>query len=115
MIGRLLASSNHGETVCWRRPVSNASWRALTASLPVKRATIFCLNARENGFVTAGSEKSDQAFSGNSDHLPVALPGQIVGELPSDEGKDDRHAQATRDSSPPARGAHVERDRGAQR
>ena len=29
-----------------------ASCRALTASLPVKRAIIFCLNASENGFVT---------------------------------------------------------------
>ena len=52
MTGRVLASCNHRESVCWRRPVSNASCRALTASLPVKRVTIFCLKARENGFVT---------------------------------------------------------------
>ena len=55
MRGRLLASYNHRESVCWPRPVSNASCRALTASLPGKRATIFCLNARENGFVTESS------------------------------------------------------------
>jgi hypothetical protein len=30
----------------------DASCRALAASLPVKRVTIFCLKARENGFVT---------------------------------------------------------------
>ena len=40
-----------------RRPhamllAEDASCRALTASLPVKRVTIFCLKARENGFVT---------------------------------------------------------------
>jgi hypothetical protein len=52
MTGSVLASCNHRESVCWRRPVSNASCRALTASLPVKRVTIFCLKARENGFVT---------------------------------------------------------------
>lgn len=52
MTGRVLASCNHRESVCWRRPVSNASCRALTASLPVRRVTIFCLKARENGFVT---------------------------------------------------------------
>jgi hypothetical protein len=52
MTGSLLASCNKRESVCWRRPVSTASCRALTASLPVKRVTIFCLNARENGFVT---------------------------------------------------------------
>lgn len=45
MTGRLLASCTQRESVCWRSPVSNASCRALTASLPVKRATIFCLNA----------------------------------------------------------------------
>jgi hypothetical protein len=40
---------------------------------------------------SAGSESSDHAFSENSDHLPVALPGQkIVGDSASDEGKDDR-------------------------
>jgi hypothetical protein len=50
--GRLLASCAHRESVCWRRPVSDASCRALTASVPVKRATIFSLKARENGFVT---------------------------------------------------------------
>jgi hypothetical protein len=43
MLGRLLASCSHRESVCWRRPVSSASWRALTASVPVKRPTIFCL------------------------------------------------------------------------
>ena len=44
-----------------------------------------------------GSENSDHVLSGNSDHVPVALPGQkIVGGSASDEGKDDRHAQATR-------------------
>ncbi len=52
MTGRLLASCNHRESVCWRRPVSIASCRALTASVPVNRPIIFCLNARENGFVT---------------------------------------------------------------
>ena len=41
-----IASCNHRESVCWRRPVSNASCRALTASFPVKRVTIFCLKAR---------------------------------------------------------------------
>ena len=36
----------------------------------------------------AGSENSDQILSGDSDHLPVALPGQkIVGHSASDEGK----------------------------
>jgi hypothetical protein len=62
MTGRLPASCNHRESVCWRRPVSNASWRALTASLPVNRATIFCLKARENGFVTESlpSRPADQ-------------------------------------------------------
>src|SRR5262245_59806038 len=66
--------------------------------------------------LVAGSGNSDQVLSGNSDHLSVALPGQrIVGNSASDEGKDDRHAQATRDSSPAARGAHVERDRHTQR
>jgi len=40
----------------------------------------------------AGSENSDHTFSGNSDHLPVARPGQkIVGDSVSGEGKDDRH------------------------
>jgi ankyrin repeat protein len=35
---------------------------------------------------SAGSENSDQVLSGNSDHLPVALPGQkIVGHSASDE------------------------------
>ena len=52
MTGRLLASCIHRERVCCVRPVSNASCRALTPSLPVKRSTIFCLKARENGFVT---------------------------------------------------------------
>ena len=52
MTGRLLASCNHRESVCCRRPVSSDSCRALTPSLPVNRATIFCLKARENGFVT---------------------------------------------------------------
>jgi hypothetical protein len=35
----------------------------------------------------AGSENFDHTFSGNSDHLPVALPGQkIVGGSASGEG-----------------------------
>ena len=55
MTGRLLASCNHRESVCWRRPVSTASCRALTASFPVKRTTIFCLNGNENDFVTESS------------------------------------------------------------
>src|SRR5262249_40390071 len=58
----------------------------------------------------AGSENSDHVLSGNSGHLPVALPGQtIVGDSASDEGKDDRDAQATRDPGPAARRAHVAR------
>ena len=52
MTGTLLASCNDRESVCWRRPISNASCRALTEFMPISRATIFCLNARENGFVT---------------------------------------------------------------
>ena len=64
----------------------------------------------------AGSENSDHILSGNSGHLPVALPGQkIVGDSVSGEGKDDRDAQATRDSSAPSSGAHVEGSRRAQR
>src|SRR5688500_1479833 len=56
----------------------------------------------------AGSENSDRLLSGNSGHLPVALPGQtIVGDSVSGEGKDDRDAQATRDSSTPAGRPHV--------
>src|SRR2546423_13911939 len=58
-------------------------------------------------FTSAGSENSDQGLSGNSGHLSVALPGQIVGDSASDEGKDDRHAQATRDSGAAAGGSHV--------
>ena len=47
-----------------------------------------------------GSEHFDHLLSGNSERLPVALPGQKnVGDLASDEGKDNRHAQAM--SSPP--------------
>jgi hypothetical protein len=43
----------------------------------------FCTAAR---YLVAGSENSDQVLSGNSDHLPVALPGQkIVGHSASDE------------------------------
>jgi hypothetical protein len=52
MTGRLLRSCSQRESVCCRRPVSNASCRALIASLPVRRASIFRLNAKENGFVT---------------------------------------------------------------
>ena len=64
----------------------------------------------------AGSENFDHVLSGNSDHLSVALPRQkIVGSSAADEGKDDRHAQATRDSGASPRGPHVERNRGAQR
>jgi hypothetical protein len=56
----------------------------------------------------AGSENSDHTFSGNSDHLPVALPGQkIAGDSISSEGKDDRHAQTTRDSGPAASRPHL--------
>jgi hypothetical protein len=56
----------------------------------------------------AGSENSDHTFSGNSDHLPVALPGQkIAGDSASGEGKDDRHAQTARDSGASAGGAHL--------
>jgi hypothetical protein len=44
----------------------------------------------------AGSENLDHLFSGSSDHLPVARPGQkIVGDSVSGEGKDDRDAQTT--------------------
>ena len=47
---------------------------------------------------------------------PVALPGQkIVGDSVSGEGKDDRHAQATRDSGAAAGGAHVDGGRRAER
>jgi len=60
----------------------------------------------------AGSENSDHLLSGNSGHLPVALPGQtIVGDSISGEGKDDRHAQATRGTGASAGGAHVEGNR----
>jgi hypothetical protein len=73
MTGRALASCNHRESVCWRRPVSNASWCALTASLPVKRVTIFCLKARENGFVTESlpSRPADSTVQA-SDNYPDA-------------------------------------------
>ena len=73
MTGRLLASCSHRESVCWRRPVSKASCRALTASLPVKRATIFCLKARENGFVTKSlpSRPADSTAQA-SDNYPDA-------------------------------------------
>ena len=64
----------------------------------------------------AGSENSDHAFSGNSDHLSVALPGRrIAGDPISSEGKDDRHAQATRDSGTPAGGPHAGRRGDPQR
>ena len=53
----------------------------------------------------AGSENSDQVLPGNSDHLPVARPGQkIVGDSASGEGKNDRHAETPRDSGAPAAG-----------
>src|SRR3982750_1317875 len=64
----------------------------------------------------AGSENFDRTFSGNSDHAPVALPDQkIVGDSVSDEGKDDRHAQTTRNPGPAAGGPHVDRGGGAER
>ena len=48
----------------------------------------------------AGSENSDRSLSGNSGHLSVALQeGRIAGVSISGEGKDDQHAQATRDPS----------------
>src|SRR2546428_6935382 len=50
---RLHASCSHRESVCWRRPVSRDSCRALTASLPVSLSSIFCLYASENGLVTS--------------------------------------------------------------
>ena len=57
----------------------------------------------------AGSGNPDEILSGNSDHLPVALSGHtIVGDSASDEGKDDRDAQTTRDSST---GAELRRPR----
>jgi predicted phosphodiesterase len=66
--------------------------------------------------IVAGSENSDHLLSGNSGHLPVALPGQkIVGDSVSGEGKDDRHAQATRSAGASTGGAHVERDRRTER
>lgn len=43
MTERLLASCNHRDNVCCLRPVSMASCRALMASLPLIRASIFCL------------------------------------------------------------------------
>ena len=51
MPGRLPASISHRERFCWRTPVSWESFAALTAALPVKRSTIFCLKAIENGLV----------------------------------------------------------------
>jgi hypothetical protein len=42
-IERLLASCNHRDSVCCLRPVSIANCRALIASLPLIRASIFCL------------------------------------------------------------------------
>ncbi|HJZ77442.1 MAG TPA: hypothetical protein VKE51_37190, partial [Vicinamibacterales bacterium] len=55
--------------------------------------------ATDLGVPRGGSENSDHHFSGNSDHLPVALPDQkIVGGSASGEGKDDRNAEAARDS-----------------
>jgi hypothetical protein len=64
----------------------------------------------------AGSENSDHLLSGNSGHLPVALPGQkIVGDSISGEGKDDRDAQATRGTGASAGRAYLEGDRRAER
>src|SRR5712691_10151949 len=64
----------------------------------------------------AGSENFDHTFSGNSGHLPIAVPGQkIVGDSATDEGKDDRDAQATRDSGIAPRGSHLEGGRRDQR
>src|SRR5215216_3218439 len=57
----------------------------------------------------AGSGNFDHSLSGNSDHLSVALADQkIVGDSVSGEGKDDRHAQAARDSGPATGGSHVD-------
>jgi hypothetical protein len=48
------------------------------------------------GRTFAGSENSDHLLSGNSGHLPVALPGQkVVGDSVSGEGKDDRGTAAS--------------------
>lgn len=50
--GKLRASRSHRDKVSCEIPVSRARDLALTASFPVSCSTIFCLNARENGFVT---------------------------------------------------------------
>jgi hypothetical protein len=69
-----------------------------------------------NAYPNAGSENFDHILSGSSDQLPVAVPGQtIVGNAASDEGKDDRHAQATRDSGTAPRRTPLARDRDADR
>ena len=97
------------------KPASD--WLTETVEIHLPEELVLPYEVTKPGYVpSVGSENSDQILSGNSDHLPVALPGQtIVGDSASDEGKDDRHAQATRDSGAAPRGAHVERDRDAQR
>ena len=58
----------------------------------------------------ASSGNSDHIRSGNSDHPPLAIPGQMLaGDPVPSEGRDDRHAQATRGSSSATGGAQSPR------
>ena len=76
--GWLRASSSPRESVVCGSPTSCPSRRALSADFPIRRCTIFCLNAGENGFVTSSSLSRPQGSDlEERDNYPGAGGGRV--------------------------------------